>query len=247
MQRIGSLQQLLGSEFSEYDFTDDRLAEILSLLSQVDCWESLEVALGNCLVRVYDLETLVVRHDSSTTFSFRTKGKTGGLLRLGHSKDRRPDQVQLKIMLSTLDELGMPVASTVWPGHCADDPLYLPAVQQVCQVLPGRSLLHVGDCKFGSLANRSAVVAASQHYLCPLSEVQFSAQARKEAIAALQQQPCLLQDIRRTNSLGEEYLVAKGHQWQRHQQATINGQTIKWEERLLLVCSLRHAQAAAEK
>ena len=141
-------------------------------------WKGL---LGRRLVRLYDLETLVVRHDSSTTFSFRAEGEAGGLLRLGHSKDRRPDQPQLKLMLSSLDELGLPLASTVWPGNCADDPLYGPALERVCQVLPEHSLLHVGDCKFGSLANRATVVAASQHYLCPLSEKQFSVPARSNS------------------------------------------------------------------
>ncbi len=52
-----------------------------------------------------------------------------GLLQLGHSKDHRPDLPQLKVMLATLDPLGMPLATEVVAGRRADDPLYLPAVQ----------------------------------------------------------------------------------------------------------------------
>ncbi len=49
------------------------------------------------------------------------------LLRLGYSKDHRPDRVQFKAMLSSLDARGLPVAAQVVPGNRADDGLYIPA------------------------------------------------------------------------------------------------------------------------
>jgi transposase len=45
------------------------------------------------------------------------------LFQFGHSKDHRPDLPQVKVMLSTLDPLGVPLATAVVPGHHADDPL----------------------------------------------------------------------------------------------------------------------------
>ncbi|MDZ8260570.1 hypothetical protein [Nostoc sp. ChiQUE01b] len=50
---------------------------------------------------------------------------------MGHSKDHRPDLAQVKIMLSTLDPLGMPIAAEILSGEKADDPLYVPAIQRV--------------------------------------------------------------------------------------------------------------------
>src|SRR5215813_2047280 len=54
-----------------------------------------------------------------------------GIFQFGHSKDHRPDLPQVKVMMSTLDPLGLPLATAVVPGHHADDPLYIPAVRQV--------------------------------------------------------------------------------------------------------------------
>nr|WP_247650204.1 hypothetical protein [Cylindrospermopsis raciborskii] len=38
------------------------------------------------------------------------------LFQWGHSKDHRPDLAQVKIMLSTLDPLGMPIATEILSG-----------------------------------------------------------------------------------------------------------------------------------
>jgi hypothetical protein len=38
-----------------------------------------------------------------------------GLFQFGHSKDHRPDLLQVKVMLSALDPMGMPVATQVVP------------------------------------------------------------------------------------------------------------------------------------
>ena len=51
-----------------------------------------------------------------------------GLFQLGHSKDHRPDLPQVKIALSVLDPLGLPLTTMVVAGQTADDPLYLPAM-----------------------------------------------------------------------------------------------------------------------
>ena len=71
-----------------------------------------------------------VRLDS-TTASGSWAVTPEGLFQFGHSKDHRPDLPQVKVMMSSLDPLGLPLATAVVPGHHADDPLYLPAVRQV--------------------------------------------------------------------------------------------------------------------
>jgi transposase len=49
------------------------------------------------------------------------------------------------MMLSALDPLGLPLVTQVVAGKAADDPLYLPAIKQVSQSLPGHGVLYVGD------------------------------------------------------------------------------------------------------
>jgi transposase len=64
-----------------------------------------------------------------------------GLFQFGPSKDHRHDLPPVKGMLSTLDPLGLPLATTVLPGQCADDPLYLPAIRQVREGVGRRGVL----------------------------------------------------------------------------------------------------------
>ena len=68
-----------------------------------------------------------------------------GLFQLGHSKDHRPDLPQVKINLSVLDPLGLPLSTTVVSGERADDPLYVPEIQRVQASVGRRGLTYVGD------------------------------------------------------------------------------------------------------
>lgn len=126
---------------SELDFTDDRLGNILSNLSSPEPWESFESAFNQNLIRVYDLATDCIRHDSTTSSGFRSLNGEESLFQFGHSKDHRPDLPQLKMMLASLDPLGMPLATDVLPGNYADDPLYIPSIQRVQQSLGKKGFL----------------------------------------------------------------------------------------------------------
>jgi transposase len=61
---------------------------------------------------VYDIVPEKVRLDS-TTASSHCRVNPEGLFQLGHSKDHCPDLAQVKIMLSTLDPLGIPIATEI--------------------------------------------------------------------------------------------------------------------------------------
>jgi transposase len=52
--------------------------------------------------------------------------ETDSILGYGHSKDHRPDLKQFKVMLSTLDPVGLPLTCQVVNGKRADDKLYIP-------------------------------------------------------------------------------------------------------------------------
>ena len=87
------------------DLTDDRLADVLRLLSQDVHWQAFEQELMGHLLRVYDLPATCVRIDTTTASSYADVNEQG-LLQLGHSKDHRPDLPQLKLVLASLDPLG---------------------------------------------------------------------------------------------------------------------------------------------
>jgi transposase len=114
-------------------------------LNSYDNWKKFEAELSGNMIQVYDLNPEKVRLDS-TAASSNCGINSSGLFQFGHSKDHRPDLAQVKIMLSTLDPLGMPIATEILSGNKADDPLYIPAINQVRSTLEKSGLLYIGDC-----------------------------------------------------------------------------------------------------
>jgi transposase len=129
-QRIESLGILVGQEVRGLDLRDDRLESVVFNLSKDESWNSFEQDLSQRQLQVYDLKPERVRLDSTSVSGFWDKKKEG-LFRYGHSKDHRPDLPQMKLMMATLDSLGVPIASEIVAGNSADDPLYQPAIAQV--------------------------------------------------------------------------------------------------------------------
>ena len=103
-------------ELTPNDFRDDRLAILLNALSDDTKWGEFEKDLNQRTIRVYNLETKQVRLDA-TTISGHWQVTEDGLFQYGHSKAHRPDLPQLKVMLSTLDPLGIPLVTTVVKGN----------------------------------------------------------------------------------------------------------------------------------
>src|SRR2546421_672815 len=183
-RRLETLRGCSAESLEVRDLADDRLADVLRHLSDDEHWRAFEQELTGQLVRVYDLRADCVRLDSTTASSYGAVSEDG-LLQLGHSKDHRPDLPQLKVMLATLDPLGMPLVTEALSGERADDPLYLPAIARVRACLNSVGLLYVGDCKMAALATRASIQAAGDFYLCPLSALQVSADQLAQAQTAL--------------------------------------------------------------
>ena len=61
-------------------------------------------------------------------------------------------------------------------GNCADDPLYIPAVERVRETLSSRGHLYIGDCKMAALATRAHLASGGDYYLCPLSATQLNSE-----------------------------------------------------------------------
>jgi transposase len=155
-QRLHTFQAGTEQPVHPLDVSDDRLATVLEALSHDTRWSAFEGALNQHTVRVYDLQPACVRLDS-TTVNGHWSVTEDGRFQCGHSKDHRPDLPQVKIMVSALDPLGMPVATDVVPGQRADDPWYGPAIMRVRDSLGRRGLLYVGDCKMGALETRAFI------------------------------------------------------------------------------------------
>lgn len=229
------------------DLTDDRLAIVLRTLSDDARWSNFEQALTRRLLRVYDLSATRLRLDSTTASGY-WRVREDSLFQLGHSKDHRPDLPQLKVLLGTLDPLGLPVATEVISGERADDRLYLPAMERVQSTLDQRGLLYVGDCKMASLATRAGVQASGNYYLCPLSAVQMPPSVLATILEGVTSGDRPLVGIEREQADGTSERIAEGFEYTRTPCAEHEaGQPISWTERCLVVRSLAQARSAKQK
>jgi transposase len=243
-QRLHTLRSGTGQPVHPLDLGDDRLAGVLEVLSQDEPWQAFEGACTQQLLRVYDLQPERVRLDSTTASGY-WKVTEDGLFQFGHSKDHRPDLAQVKIMLSVLDPLGLPVATDIVPGQRADDPLYLPAIARVRESVGRRGLLYVGDCKMGALETRAALQAGGDGYLCPLAEIQLPPHVLEGYVepVASGQQP--LTRITRLTATGTRQHIADGYERLAPLTAEVAGHLVAWSERRLVVRSRQLARAGA--
>jgi transposase len=244
-QRIeGSLKQLLGDEVAAHDFNDDRLGDILRYLSEDEDWEAIETQLGQRLIRVYQLPQASLRLDSTSVVLYHDPAGTT-LVRRGHSKDHRPDLGQLKVMLAGLDPLGLPLATQVVAGNQADDGLYIPAIERVRTVTGQRGLLYQGDSKMEALTTRAHLVAGGDYYLLPLSRKGAQADWLRELLQPVWDNEQELTAVYREDAAsGERTLIAQGYETSRWQEARVDGQHLRWLERVLVVYSPQLAQRA---
>src|SRR5438093_773345 len=205
--RRETLQASLGQPVRPLDVSDDRLAAVLHALSDDTRWAAFEGALSGQLVRVYDLRPARVRLDS-TTASGHWQVTPDGLFQFGHSKDHRPDLPQVKVMLSALDPLGLPLTTDVLSGERADDRLYLPAIERVRTSLGQRGLLYVGDCKMAALETRAGLHAGGDFYLGPLPAGQVSPAQWDAYLAPVEAGTQPLTPITRTQADGTAAVLA---------------------------------------
>ena len=243
-----TLSRCLGCDVQPRDCTDDRLATGLDYLNVGQCWQAFEADLNGSIIRTYELKTERVRLDTTTAAASVTPD---GMFQFGHSKDHRPDLPQLKISLSVLDPIGLPLTTTVVAGNAADDPLYLPEIAKVRQSIGHSGLLHIGDCKLGSLENRADIVAHKDYYLCPLSAVQVAAAEMDRLLAPVFAEQQSLVDVylpapdgaARTEPDLDERIAVGFETTVRLSGQDASGKTRTWNERRLVIRSVRFASA----
>ena len=242
-QRMQTLQGCTGQEVREESWSDDRLALVLDALAQPEVWQRFEAALNQRLIRVYQLQPQRVRLDSTTTSGYWSVTEDG-LFQLGESSDHRPDLPQLKVMLSALDPLGLPLVTQVVAGKAADDPLYIPAIKRVSQSLPEHGVLYVGDCKMAALSTRAYVQAQGDYYLCPLAQTQLPAQELDRYLQPVWSGEQPLITVHRAKTEEENEVIAQGFEQSVMCSGEVAGQSLTWSERQVIVRSVKLATAA---
>ena len=165
------LELATGWKIEEKDTSDDRLARVVEELGkQEEACQKIEEKLGQHLIRAYQLPTEVARTDTSS-FNVnhqQIESESESILRYGHSKDKRPDLLQYRQLLGTIDPAGIPLISSTLPGNGADDPEYWPAWQRMAKVIGHKEFVFLADCKAASYATRGQIAGRGGIYCFPL-------------------------------------------------------------------------------
>src|SRR5947208_5954567 len=177
-----TLSHLTAQNIAPLDCSDDRLSHLLKHLSQPAYWHAIERDLNARSIAMYDLAQDVIRCDA-TTVSGAHEVTEGGLVQFGQSKDD-PTRPQIKVMMGSLDPLGMPLATDVLSGERADDGLYIPLIQRMRTGLKTIGLLFVGDCKMSALETRAYLARHQDFDLSPLPLPGATAEAMDAWITA---------------------------------------------------------------
>jgi transposase len=228
------------------DSSDDRLARVVEELGkQSEARQEIEIKLGRHLIRAYELPTEVARADTSSFSVNHQQGDSPeeSLLRYGHSKDFRPDLLQYRQLIATLDPMGMPLVSATLEGNGADDPLYLPTWQQMAKVIGHKNFVFIADCKAGSIATRAQITANGGIYCVPVPMSGQHPQYLKQWVLS---PPAATVEIRLPQQDDEEPAVGKGFEVELGK-FWLNEETnkwVRWHERYLVVYSQSLATSA---
>ena len=238
-----TLSRLTAQVIEPLDFSDDRLSHLLKHLSKPAYWHPIEQELNARSIAVYPLPQDVIRCDA-TTVSGQHEVTAGGLLQFGHSKDD-PTRPQIKVMMGSLDPLGMPLATDVLSGERADDGLYLPIIERIRHGFQRPGLLFVGDCKMSAFDTRAYLAKHQDWYLSPLPLTGTTAEAMDAWITTgvKKSEAGELERIWRTNDRGHKGLAAEGYEIARTCGAPDGD--VEWSERVLVVRSPMHATQQA--
>jgi len=240
-QAHNTLEAMTDLSIRDTDFTDDRLTIVLRMLSKPEYWHAIERDLGQSTVRVYDLEVERARVDATTISGYHAGGEDG-LFQFGKSKDN-PTLRQVKLMMATLDPLGLPAVTEVVSGEQADDGLYIPIIDRVVTILVKAGLLFVGDCKMSAWATRVHIRALEHHYLTPLALVGETAEAMSTWVQEALDSTYTLTPIYAPDAQEGDDPIARGYERARLCTAQEGDQHLEWTERVLVVYSPAYAEA----
>ena len=238
-----TLSHLTAQVIEPRDFRDDRLSHLLKHVSKPASWHQIEHDVNARSIEVYDLAQDVIRCDA-TTVSGEHEVTAEGLCQFGQSKDD-PTRPQSKVMMGSLDPLGMPLSTEVLSGERADDGLDIPLIERIQTGLQTTGLLFVGDWKMRALDTRAYLARHQDWYVSPLPLTGATAAAMDAWITAgvTKGEAGELTRIWRTNDRGHAVLAAEGYEGERT--CCEPGGEGAWSERVVVVRSPIHAHQQA--
>ena len=249
---LSSLCALTGQPVTAKDFTDDRLAKLLKILSDNDLWPKVEQHLSQHSIRAYNLSVEKIRLDA-TTAAVNHDPDLHDLFKVGRTK-QGTYAPQFKLMVGALDPLGLPLATDVVSGDKADDPLYVPIYKRIHEILSQTSVLYIGDSKMAAIETRATIARDENYYLMPLPMTGETPELLDTLLSGLKNGKYQISHVFLPEDLSEtlmgppnpELALAKGFATQIKREAVLDGEKVVWMERVCCVRSFRYAASESK-
>ena len=236
-----SLGAMLGCEIRESEFNDDRLGRLLTDLGSGETAEDIEREMSAHCIRYYRLKTekATVRIDT-TSVSVHGGDDGSGVIAYGYSKDHRPDLMQFKVLMATLDPLGMPILTQLVAGNSSDDGWYAPVYDEAIKTT-GKDIMVIGDSKMSALSTRAYLQGCGSRYLTPLAMMGKTKEDMEQWVAAAMTGTVSLTRVQSASAdaIGRGYEVVR-EQTYRDGDSPV---TVPWQERVLVMQSDEYARS----
>jgi transposase len=236
-----SLGAMLGCEMRASEFNDDRLGRLLKDLGRGETAEDIEREMSAHCLRYYRLKTenATVRIDT-TSVAVHGDDDGSGVIAYGYSKDHRPDLRQFKVLMATLDPLGMPLLTQLVAGNSSDDGCYVPAYEEAIKST-GKDIMVIGDSKMSALATRAHLHSSGSRYLTPLAMVGKTKEDMAQWVDAAVAGTVALRCVHSASAatIGRGYEVVREQTYRNEDRAL----TVTWQERVLVMQSEEYARA----
>lgn len=239
------IEQVTGWKLNDNDATDDRLGGMMGVFGEDEgkCAE-FQLRSGQEIIAACELPTGIARYDTTGFNVYHQSDDDKGILRFGHSRDHRPDLLQYKQGLGTIDPSGIPLMTDTISGEKADDRCCIPAWHRMVKTVGRPDFLFIADCKAASAETRATVSGEGGYYLFPLPMTGNTADIMKKPVLNPPEKP---QDIIISSKAGEEKNgprnVGVGFVTETLTEAVgENGILHKWKERRMSVRSDAHAE-----
>lgn len=222
------IEKVTGWKLGDKEATDDRLGIMMEALCEdEDKGVEFQQQIGGHIIQAHDLPTEIGRYDTTSFNVYHDpENRNKGLLNFGHSKNHRPDLLQFKQGLGTLDPAGIPLVTETLPGNKADDGCYVPAWRRMAKTIGHTEFLFIADCKAAALETRAIIDKEKGYYLFPMPMTGGTPEELKRLVLnpPVEPQEILLEPL--TDEKGEEprvvgvgFVVEKemedetGHRW----------------------------------
>ena len=236
-------EQVTGWAVNAHDATDDRLGRMLEVFGEEDDNSTeFQVQMGQPLITAHELPTAIGREDT-TSFNGDHQ-KDHGRVPFGQSQNHRPDLLQVKQGLGTIDPAGIPLMTETISGEKADAPCYVPAGRRMVKTIGRPDFLWMADGQAASANTRATIAKEQGDYLFPLPMTGDIPAILKEAGLNPPEEP---QAIMLSPKTGEEDEGTRdvGVGWMlenRTEAEAEDGSMHTWQERWMLSRSDAHAE-----